>query len=174
MIGRVLRAARFDARLYEELQADPTATIQALVVVLLSGLSLGFAGILGSYLQEALEAQSWVMARTVTATIAVWVTLGLLGYIVGRGILRKDVTFSMVPRAVGFASTPGVLYFGAGLGWIAGGDALAILIIYALLVWNLIAMTVAVRHTLQVSRWASFWLSAMGIIITVVLRKLII
>jgi hypothetical protein len=163
LIGRILRAARFDAQLYEELQADPTATVQALGVILLSGLSLGFAGILGFYGQESLGTQVGVLAKTLTGTLAGWVVLSLLGQ-----FLRKPATFPSMLRAIGFANAPGVLYI-----LVMVGGTLALLINIAILLWTLLAMTVALRHTLLVSLVPSFLLSFIGMGIYITLRNLI-
>lgn len=167
MIGRVLRAARFDARLYQELQADPTATVLAFGVILLSGLSLGFAGILGFYGQEGLGTQARVLARTLTATLGGWVVLSLLGLWVGQ-LLKKPVAFPSMLRAIGLANAPGILYI-----LIMFGGTLALWINTAILLWILFAMTAALRHTLQVSVVAGFLLSSSGMFIYITLRNLI-
>ncbi len=167
MIGRILRAARFDARLYEELQTDPTATVQAFGVILLGGLSLGFAGVFGFYGQEGMGTQAVVLARTLTATLAGWVVLSLLGLLVGQ-LLKKSATFPSMLRAIGFANAPGLLYI-----LIMVGGNLALLINAAILLWTLLAMTVALRNTLQVSLLPSFLLSAIGTVIYITMRNLI-
>ncbi|MFH1140075.1 MAG: hypothetical protein V1724_00025 [Chloroflexota bacterium] len=167
MIGRILRAARFDARLYQELQADPTATVLAFGAILLSGLSLGFAGILGFYGQDSLGIQAGVLARTLTATLGGWVVLSLLGLLVGH-LLNKTVAFPSMLRAIGFANAPGLLYI-----LLMVGGTLALWINAAILLWTLLAMTVAQRHTLQVSLLPSFLLSVIGMFIYITLRNLI-
>ncbi len=167
MIGRILRAARFDARLYQELQADPTATVQAFGIILLSGLSLGFALVFGFYGQESLGTQVRVLARTLTASLAGWVVLSLLGLLVGQ-LLKKPTTFPSMLRAIGFANAPGVLYI-----LLMVGGTLALSINTAILLWTLMAMTVALRHTLLVSLVPSFLLSFISIVIHIILRNLI-
>ncbi len=171
LIGRILRAARFDGRLYQELQADPTATVPALAVVLLSGLSLGLAGVLGYYAQESLVTQAGVLIRSLAATLAGWVVLSLLMDLAAQ-FMKKSATFPSMLRAIGFANTPGILYIfviarGTWALWINGA------ILTVILVWTLLTLTAALRYTLQISRWASFWLSAVGMLIYIVLRNLI-
>jgi len=50
LIERMIRAAKLDASLYEEVEADPTATKQALLVVVVasvcSGIGSGVGGLL--------------------------------------------------------------------------------------------------------------------------------
>ncbi|MSQ22224.1 MAG: hypothetical protein EXR53_02805 [Dehalococcoidia bacterium] len=166
MIGRMLRAARFDARLYQELQADPTATVQALAVVLLSGLSLGIAGVIGFYGQEGLGAQSLVLTRTITAALAGWVVLSLLGLLVGQ-LLNKPIAFPALLRAIGFANAPGLLYI-----LIMIGGTMALLTNAAILLWTLLAMTVALRNTLLVSLLPSFLLAVIGTVIYIIMRNM--
>ena len=43
MLNRILRAARLDRTLYDELRDDPTATLQALAIVVLVGTAWGLA-----------------------------------------------------------------------------------------------------------------------------------
>ena len=59
-INRIFRAARLDAHLYEEVEADKTSMRQAMLVVILSGVAAGVGSIShGGYLGIA--------AGTVTA-----------------------------------------------------------------------------------------------------------
>ncbi len=43
MLNRILRAARLDRTLYDELRDDPAATLQALAIVVLAGIAWGIA-----------------------------------------------------------------------------------------------------------------------------------
>ncbi len=163
----MLRAVRFDARLYQELRADPTATWQAFGVILLSGLSLGFAGILGFYWQESLGPQVEVLARCLIATLAGWVVVSLLGYWPGQ-LLNKTVTFPSMLRAIGFANAPGILYI-----FIMVGGTLALWINAVLLLWVLVGLAVALQHTLRIHLLPGLWLSIASTSITIVVRNLI-
>jgi hypothetical protein len=48
--GRIIRAARLDANLHEEVEADKGALRQAMVVVVLSGVAAGIGSIVRAWL----------------------------------------------------------------------------------------------------------------------------
>lgn len=52
LIDRMIRAAKLDVGLYEEVEADTTALPQALVVVLIAALSLGLGTAFGMLWDE--------------------------------------------------------------------------------------------------------------------------
>ena len=164
MIQRMIRAARLDGTLYQELQDDPTATIQAFVVVILSGTSIALALIAGFAQEEGLGAQIMVLTSSVSAAIVAWVVVGLLASMVGRRLLGRAVTLPIMLRAIGFANAPGILYIFI----MVRGTAL--LVNAAILLWILFAMMIAFRMTLRIPVLAGFWLSALGMFIVLTIR----
>ena len=171
MIRRMLRAAYFDGRVYQELPADPTATLQAFSVVLLGGISLGLGLSLGFFQQGGLFTYIWVMTKALTAVLAVWVILGLFGYILGLGALHRAITFPTMLRALGFANTPGLLYIFIGIGV---SENVALVINAVVFLWVLLATSVAVSRVLQLGPLGSFVLSVIGMGLGLFLRQLII
>jgi len=169
VLKRMLRAARFDASLYRELQEDPVATVQALGVVLLTALSLALAGVLGFHRGEGALVQAEVAARAFAATVAAWVLVSLLAYLVGRGFLHRDTVLPALLRAIGFAGAPGVLYV-----LLAFGGALSLAINAAILAWCVFALGVALQGTLGVSRLAGFWMAVAGVFVTLVVRRFLL
>ena len=132
MIG----AAKLDVAIFEEVEADGTATGQAMGVVLLSSLAAG-AG------SAALGAG--VIASAVAALLS-WVIWAFLTYLVGTRLLPEPQTHAdmgQMMRTLGFAQSPGVLrIFGA----LPGIGPLVLFIVSA---WMLVAMVVAVRQALD-------------------------
>ena len=132
MIG----AAKLDVAIFEEVEADGTATGQAMGVVLLSSLAAG-AG------SAALGAG--VIASVVAALLS-WVIWAFLTYLVGTRLLPEPQTqanMGQMMRTLGFAQSPGVLrIFGA----LPGIGPLVLFIVSA---WMLVAMVVAVRQALD-------------------------
>jgi hypothetical protein len=139
-VHRVVGALLLDAATYEELEADPHATSQAAIVVLLSSAAAAFAA-------SGFGAQGFaaVMLFPVVALMA-WVAWSVVMYQVGVRLLPDLNTHADIGellRTIGFATAPGLLrVFGVLPGWTT-----PVLAITA--VWMLAAMIVAVRQALD-------------------------
>jgi hypothetical protein len=137
---RLIGAVSVDPLLYEEVEADRTATGQALIVVVLSslGAGIGARGFGTGSLPSALFISG-------VATVA-WAAWALLTYTIGTKILPEPQTRADVGellRTIGFSAAPGMLrVFG-----IVPGAATAAFAITA--VWMLATMVVAVRQALD-------------------------
>ncbi len=135
---RMIRAAKLDANLYEEVEADKGALRQAMGVVVLSGVaagvgSIGTAGIAG------------ILTGTMTALIG-WFIWAYITYIVGTKLLPQPQTsadYGELLRTIGFASSPGLLRV---FGFI---PILSAIIFFATSIWMLVAMVIAVRQALD-------------------------
>ena len=134
---RIIRAAKLESRLYEEVKTDED-TSQALVVVLLSSLAASIgasthAGVGGMVMGGLVALLAW----------HIWT---LLTYILGVKLLpisQTSASHRELWRTLGFASAPRVLrVFGA----IPGFTGIAFLVAA---VWMLIAAVIAVRQALD-------------------------
>lgn len=138
LTDRMLGAAKLDARTYEEVEADTTATGQALGVVVISSVAAG----IGSFGFGGISGMIW---GCVAALIG-WVVWAFLIWLIGTKLLPEPQTRSDVPellRTTGFASAPGVLrilgilpFVGSLISFLAG-------------LWMLVAMVLAVRQALD-------------------------
>lgn len=138
--SRMLRAAKLDAALYEEVEADRGALGQAMLVVVLSSLAAGVGG-------AGQGGVAWLFAGTVAA-LASWFVWAWLVYLIGTKMLPEPQTRSDIGellRTTGFSSAPGVIRV---LG-IVPGLAAAVALVAA--VWMLVAMVIAVRQALDYS-----------------------
>ena len=136
-VARMVGAAKLESATYEEVEADRTATGQALGVVLLSSLAAGVGG-LGSGEQG--------FVGGLLAGLVGWVVWAFLTWVIGTKLLPEPGTRSDMGellRTLGFASAPGLL---RAFGWlpILGG-----FITMAALVWMLVATVIAVRQALD-------------------------
>jgi hypothetical protein len=135
---RAIGAARLKVPVFEEIEADRTATGQALIVVVLSSLAAGIG--LTSSLYNAP-----VLHRVVLALL-LWVFWAIATYIVGVYLMPEPQTQSNVGellRTIGFAASPGMLRI---LGMVPGiGGTIYVLST----VWMLVAMVVAIRQALD-------------------------
>jgi len=136
---RMIGAATLDVHTYEEVEADTTATTQAMGVVVLSSLAQGIAG-----LTQGGGGFGFV-AGAMGALIG-WFIWAFLVYIIGTKILPEPQTRSDLGellRTTGFSASPGLLRV-LGVIPLLGG-----LITLVVSIWMLIAMIIAVRQALD-------------------------
>ena len=139
-VMRLIGAAALDTAIYEEVEADRTATGQALCVVLLSSLSAGIGarGLGGGSFQS-------IVFISIVALMT-WAAWALVTFEIGARLIPEPQTRGDVGellRTIGFASTPGLLRV---LGVIT---PIAIPVFALSAVWMLAAMVVAVRQALD-------------------------
>jgi len=135
---RMIRAAKLERDLYEEVEADTGATGQAMLVVVLSSIAAGIgsagAGGLKGLLFGALSA------------LAAWYIWAFLTYFIGTRILpelQTEADVGQLLRTTGFSSSPGLLRI---LGILPGLTGIVFL---GCAVWMLVAMVIAVRQALD-------------------------
>lgn len=136
-VERVVGAARLDARTYEEVEADTTATPQAMGVVVLVALASG-VGVATTGVGGALG--------TLLVALVGWVVWAALIWVLGTMLLPEPETRSDMGellRTIGFAASPGLLMV---LRVVPG---LGVPIWFLLSVWQLVATVVAVRQALD-------------------------
>jgi len=135
---RIIRAAKLDVHLYEEVEADKGAMGQAMAVVILSSI----AGGIGTPARLGLGG---ILIGTIAALVA-WYIWAFMTYYIGTKLLPEPQTKADVGellRTIGFSSSPGlirvlgIIPFLRGLVFLAAG------------VWMLAAMVIAVRQALD-------------------------
>jgi len=137
-LGRMLRAARFDKTLYEEVEADKNLMVESMIVVVLASLAAGIGNI-------AVSGIKGVIIGLVAALVG-WFVWAYLTFFIGTKILPEPETKADVGqllRTIGFASAPGILRI---FGIIPGAAPLVFTIVGF---WMLAAMVVAVRQALD-------------------------
>jgi hypothetical protein len=156
---RILRAAKLDADLYEEVEADKSAMPQAMGVVVLSSVAAGIGGIgvggTGSILMG------------IIASLGGWYIWAFLTYFIGTKFLPEPQTradLGELLRTIGFASSPGLIRI---LGIIPG---LGAVVFSVTSIWMLVAMVIAVRQALDYkSTWRAVGVCAVGWVIQTVI-----
>ena len=135
---RMVRAARLDVALYEEVEADTNALGQAMGVVLLSSIAAG----LGSITQGGMGG---LILITISALIG-WYVWAYLTYFIGVKLLPEPQTQAnhiQLLRTIHFASSPGLIRV---VGLIPGLTGIVFLIAS---IWMLVAMVIAVCQALD-------------------------
>ena len=136
--NRMLRAAKLDVAVYEEVEADTTAMGQAMGAVVLSSLAAGIGTI-------TTVGFTGIVLGTLSA-LAGWFIWAYLTYFIGAKLMPEPQTESNpgeLLRTIGFSSSPGLIRI---LGVIPGLSGPVFLIAG---VWMLIAMIIAVRQALD-------------------------
>jgi hypothetical protein len=136
--NRIIRAAKLDVNLYEEVEADKGALRQAMGVVVLSSIAAG----LGSIGRVGF---SGIFIGTITALIS-WYVWAYITYFIGTKLLPEPQTkadHGELLRTIGFSSSPGLIRI---LGIIPGLTGFVFL---AASIWMLVAMVIAVRQALD-------------------------
>jgi hypothetical protein len=137
-VDRMIRAARLEAGLYEEVEADRSAMGQAVGVVVLSSLAAGIGMI-------AFQGLGGILLGTVAALIS-WFVWAYLIYFIGTRLLPEEQTHadhSQLLRTIGFSSSPGLIRVLGVIPFLRG------IVFIAASIWMLVAMVVAVRQALD-------------------------
>ena len=135
---RMIRAAKLDVNLYEEVEADKDTMRQAMGVVVLASLAAGVGSIgtlgLGGILFGTL------------AALGGWYIWAWLTYLIGTRFLAEPQTeadLGQLLRTTGFSSSPGLIRV---LGIIPG---LGTVVFAVASIWMLVTMVIAVRQALD-------------------------
>ena len=162
-MNRIIRAAKLDVNLYEEVEADKTAMGQAVGVVILSSVAAG----LGTIADQGFVG---LLTGTIGALIS-WVVWAYLTYFIGTKLLPEPQTKAdpgELLRTIGFSSSPGlirVLGIIPGLTWV---------VFFVAGIWMLVTMVVAVRQALDYqSTLRAVGVCAIGWVIQAILLGLI-
>jgi hypothetical protein len=156
---KIIRAAKLDSTLYEEVEKDTNALPQAMAVVVLSALAAGIGSI-------SKIGVAGIIVGAIIGLLA-WYVWAFLTYFIGTKLLPEPQTKSNLGellRTIGFSSAPGlirILAIFAGLQRLIFSFAAA---------WMLIAMVIAVKVALDYkSTWRAVGVCLIGWIIQVLL-----
>jgi len=148
-INRIYRAIKIDAELYEEVEKDKSATIQAGTVVALSSLAAGVGalqmGMSNFLLAPAMSLLSWYVWAYIIYFVGVKLFSGS----------RTKTNHGELLRTIGFSSAPGLIrVFGIT------PDLMSVTFVGSAF-WMLACMVVAVKSALD---YESMW-KAFGVVI---------
>ena len=135
---RIIRAAKLDAQLYEEVEADTGAMGQATGVVVLSSMAAGVGSV-------GIGGLGGILVGTIAALIG-WYVWAYLTYFIGTKFLPEPQTeadLGELLRTIGFSSSPGLIRVFGIIPGLAGPLFLVASI------WMLVAMVIAVRQALD-------------------------
>ena len=146
---RMFAAAKLDINLYEEVEADTDATMQAAGVVMLGaiasaigGIDSGATGIFGGLLGAIL---GWLIWAGIT-------------YLIGDKVLGGTATWGELLRTLGFAQAPRVLLI---LGIV---PLLGLIVAFVVGIWVFVASIIAIRQALDFSTGRAIATALLGFI----------
>ena len=161
-VNRIVRACKLDVSVYEEVEADKSATLQAALVVVLSSLAAGVGAL-------SLGASNFLMAPILS--LISWYIWAYLIYLIGAKFFPEPNTkadHGQLLRTIGFSSAPGLIrVFGftpelMSITFIGAG------------IWMLIAMIVAVRQALDYqSTWRAIGVVVIGFLVQAIILVMI-
>jgi hypothetical protein len=135
--SRMIRAARLDPALYDEVKADPRALPQAVFVVVLSAVATGIG-----FGQGDLRSIGLGM---LFALLGWWFT-AYLAHFIGTKLLPEPQTNAApveILRTLGFSNSPGIVRLLAVI------PDLTLFVMLATTVWMICASVIAIRHGLS-------------------------
>ncbi|MHB8084397.1 MAG: YIP1 family protein [Dehalococcoidia bacterium] len=145
LFPRMLRAAKLEPQLYEEVEADTTGTGQAMLAVVLVSLATG----IGSGISTVMHGNGSILGFIgglfwgIIASLIVWVIFSLLCFWLGTYVFKGPETKSTMGellRTLGFAYTPGLLNIFSFIPFVGP------IIPFATWIWTVIASVIAVRQ----------------------------
>jgi hypothetical protein len=143
MIG----AARLNVHTFEEVENDPKATSQALLVVIIVSVASTIGAVLAAVFSGGGAGELAIgVVFGVLRGVVFWAVWALLTFILGTTLFKTPDThanWGQLARTTGFAQSPGVfhaLIFIPGIGPVIG-------LVSSL--WQLVAMVIAVRQALD-------------------------
>jgi hypothetical protein len=158
MTARMIGAARLDVSVYEEVEADSTATGQAAGVVAIVALCSAIGGI-GAGAQG-------VFSGLIGALVG-WAIWAGITYLIGDKMLGGTATWGELLRTLGFAQAPGVLF---ALGAV---PLLGELVSIAVALWILVTGIVAIRQALDFGTGRAIATAVLGFIPYVILAAVL-
>jgi hypothetical protein len=164
----MIRAARLDASLYEEVERDETATTQALLVVIISSFCAGIGTAIGEALRGhgAIGIGAGLVVGLVSALLS-WLIWSFITYFVGVKIFGGTSSYGELLRTMGFSNAPGVLLI-CNFIPILGG-----IITFVVWIWGLVSMIVAVKQAQDFSTGKAIVTCIIGWIVAVVIAAII-
>jgi hypothetical protein len=166
LVDRMVRAAKLDVDLYEQVEADTTANGQAFLAVVIASIASGIGiGIAGLRIEGGIWFL-WGLLIGLGTSLVGWLAWSLLAYLLGTTIFRgpdTSATVGELVRTIGFSNSPRVLSFFSFIPFIGG------LIAFVVSVWALIAGVIAVKQALDFSIWRALGTCIVGWIIYLII-----
>lgn len=126
LTDRIVGAARANRATYEEVEADTTATSQALTVVVLAALASGIGGAIGALMGSSAGNVVGIFVGSLITELLGWAIWSFAIFFVGTRLFKGQATYGEVLRTIGFAYSPGFLLILQFIPFLGGVIVLAV------------------------------------------------
>jgi hypothetical protein len=156
LTSRMIRTTALDVRMYEEVEADPSQTRPALIVVAIGAIAAGLGNALALVVAGALAGATLAFLVAATGIIVAWLAESFVMFAVGTRVFPGTATYGQLLRTLGFAYAPTILLaFSFVPGWGA-------LVVVGVFVWLLATRFIAMDQALDLSPRNTLATLAMG------------
>lgn len=172
LADRLLRLVRLDTSVFDEVRQDPSATLPAVLVAVVSTVLAGLGGWLWWWIQDYEDKGELFMKSVILGSlfsIALWIVWLLVTWVILTQLFREDADWQQMLRTMGMASIPlviSVVMFIPGLDF---GIALASVALYfGLTTIAVQSVTPADPARVLVANLAGFaiWAIVLGLLVT--------
>jgi hypothetical protein len=161
IIDRMIRAARLDPQVYEEVEHDRSATGQAILVVVLGAIAGGIGALSGGIAG---------LVVGVVASLVGWAVYAFIAYWVGTNIFKgphTEATWGQLLRTLGFANSPRVLMVLVII------PVVGIIVGLAVFIWLLFTTVIAIRQALDFDTWRAIATAVVSLLAQVVIYSVV-
>jgi hypothetical protein len=165
IVNRMIRAARLDVSLYEEVEKDVTAMNQAVLVVVIASICAGI-GMAIEKMAGGLGGIVFGLVLGVITALIGWFIWSFITYFIGTRVFKgpeTKSTYGELLRCIGFSSSPGVIRILSFIPILGG------VIAFVAMIWSLVAMVIAVRQALDFSTGRAIATCIVGFVVLVVI-----
>jgi hypothetical protein len=165
IIHRMIRAARLDVSLYEEVEKDVTATNEAVLVVVIASICAGIGVAIAGHMGGLGVAIIGLVVGIITALVS-WFIWSFITYFIGTRVFKgpqTEATYGQLLRCIGFSASPGVIRIVSFIPILGG------VINFIALIWSLVAMVIAVRQALDFSTGRAIATCVVGFIVLLII-----
>jgi hypothetical protein len=169
MFERIMGVLRLNASVFEEIEHDESATVQAAIIVAVVALLRGIAdavsvgnaadtmnqiseqfgdqlGDLSSNFAVPTGSAAGAFVSAIIGAFVFWLVWSAITYYVGTKLFGGKATLQEMLRVVGFAQAPGIVYV---LGAIPGLNCLVCLFLPLIFIWQMACAFIGLRQGLD-------------------------
>jgi hypothetical protein len=166
ILDRMIRAAKLDVSLYEEVEKDAAATNQALLVVVITSICSG----IGTAISSGAGGFVFGLFAGVVSALVGWLIWSFITYFIGTRIFKgpqTEATYGQLLRCIGFSDSPRALAILSFIPVLGG------IVAFVAMIWSLVAMVVAVRQALDFTTGRAVVTCVVGFIALIVISAVV-
>ena len=166
---RLVRAAKLEVQLYEEVEADVTATNQALLVVVLGALASGIGAAIGAAMTTGPAAGNpgGSLIGGIISALLSWAVWSYVVYVVGTRFMGGVATYGELLRTLGFSESPLLLLILSFIPVLGG------ILSFVVGIWVLVTGFVATRQALDLDNTKTAVTIVLGLVAVIIVLTIL-